>query len=326
MLQSNSKTIFICRKLVQTGFALYSLYIGIKFYDFFLWATGQSQVYVPRPASVEAFLPISALIGLKHFILTGVYDYVHPAGLTIFISVIIISFLFRRGFCGWICPVGFLSELLGIIGSKLKIQFRLVGIVAHLLYSIKYLLLFFFLYMVLWKMDLQQINAFLQSPYNLVVDGKMLLFFITPSKISIIVLGLLAGLSLLFRNFWCRFLCPYGALLGLTALLSPTSIKRDRKRCIGCKSCSKTCPASIDVDTKERIRVPECIGCMECIGACGDKKSLTVTIAGFAVNPLIIGIGSVLFFLGAWLIGYFSGHWNNSVPPFMWKRFYSIFF
>ncbi len=63
----------------------------------------------------------------------------------------------------------------------------------------------------------------------------------------------LVGLSFIIRNFWCRYLCPYGALLGLLALASPFQVKRDKETCIDCKKCEKTCPASITLTTKKPI-------------------------------------------------------------------------
>jgi len=71
------KWIKTLRTIIQAGFALFCLYGGYRYYLFYLWGTGQSSTYVPRPPSVEAFLPISALVGLKRLILSGRYD---PSG------------------------------------------------------------------------------------------------------------------------------------------------------------------------------------------------------------------------------------------------------
>ena len=50
--------------------------------------------------------------------------------------------------------------------------------------------------------------------------------------------------SVFVQNFWCRYLCPYGALLGLTSLLSPLRIRREPAACIDCAKCAKACPSS----------------------------------------------------------------------------------
>ncbi|MEJ2246406.1 MAG: 4Fe-4S binding protein [Acidobacteriota bacterium] len=100
------------RTTVQACFTLFCIFVGYRFYCFYLWTLDRSETFVSRPPSVEGFLPISALLGLKRLALTGQWDPVHPAGLTIFIAALAIAFLFRKGFCGWICPVGFVSNLL----------------------------------------------------------------------------------------------------------------------------------------------------------------------------------------------------------------------
>jgi hypothetical protein len=71
------------RFAAQAGFTLFCLYAGYRFYGYYLWMMDQSETFVARPPSVEAFLPISALLGLKRFVLTGRWDEIHPAGLTI---------------------------------------------------------------------------------------------------------------------------------------------------------------------------------------------------------------------------------------------------
>src|SRR5210317_763239 len=86
------------RMLVQAAFATFCLYTGYRFYQFYLWALDRSETFVPRPPAVEAFLPIGALVNLKRLVLTGIYDGIHPAGLTIFISALVIAILFRKGF------------------------------------------------------------------------------------------------------------------------------------------------------------------------------------------------------------------------------------
>ena len=325
-LSPGPRAISISRKIVQCCFALYAIYIGYRFYNFYLWAVGRSQIHVQRPSSVEAFLPISALVGLKQFLFTGVYDFVHPAGLTILLAALAISFLLRRGFCGWICPIGLLSEIMAWIGAKTGICFSLSGWKVYSLYAVKYLLLGFFIYIIFWKMDSTQATAFLRSPYNLTADGRMLLFFLQPGRTAVVVLVLLMVFSLLIRNFWCRFACPYGALLGLAAWAGPLYVRRDPKKCASCMGCARVCPASIEVYSKERIRLPECIGCMECVEACPEKGCLGPVAAGrFRINPYAVGAAVVLFFLGSWLAAQLTGHWDSRVPAHMWIRFYSIF-
>ncbi len=120
----------------------------------------------------------------------------------------------------------------------------------------------------------------MMTPYGLIADVKMLDFFRTLTLTGIIVLGILAGLSLLIQNFWCRYLCPYGALMGLVSLLSPTKIRRDTEACIDCGKCSKACPAHLKVDQLVQIRSVECSACLACVASCPVENALQ-----FALPP-----------------------------------------
>jgi hypothetical protein len=82
-----------------------------------------------------------------------------------------------------------------------------------------------------------------------------------------IVVATLAMASLFIQNFWCRYLCPYGALLGLTSWLSPLRIRRDAHACIDCSKCAKPCPSALPVDKLVTIKSAECTGCLECFKA-----------------------------------------------------------
>lgn len=311
------------RLSLQAAFALFCLYSGYRFYLFYLWAMGASEVFVARPPSVEAFLPISGLVGLKRLLLTGTFDEIHPAGLTIFIAALLIALLFRKGFCGWICPVGFTSNLIEKLGLKWQTIRRTPAWLDLPLLSLKYLLLGFFAFLILLKMDLQAIEAFNRTPYNLVVDAKMLLFFLEPGALTLWVLGFLVVVSFFARNFWCRYLCPYGALLGLIALVSPLRIKREAALCIDCHKCERVCPGSIRVAAKTSVNSPECLGCLECVAACPVADCLSVSAYGQRKLPALLlplGVLALFFTLWAWAVS--SGHWQPEIQLDVLKAYY----
>jgi len=314
------------RLVVQAVFTLFNVYVGFRFVAFLAWATGESDKFVGKPGAVEAFLPISALLAFRQWISTGQWDMVHPAGLTIFLAIVVMAFLFRKGFCAYVCPVGFLSNLVDRAGRKIKLSLVPHKWVDYPLTSVKYLGLGFFGYTVFLAMDLRSVQSFLTAPYNMVADAKMLTFFTEPSAISIMVVAALALFSLVFRNAWCRYLCPYGALLGLVSWVSPVAVTRDESTCINCGKCTKGCPAAIKVEEKMAVRSPECIGCMECVGNCPVEGCLTVKAAGRVRIPwLAVGVGCVLVLLGFWAWAQATGHWNVEMPPFMFKQIYTTF-
>ncbi len=328
------------RRSVQTILALYCIYIGYRFHGFMQWVGGNGPQAV-RPPSVEAFLPISALMGLKRLVLSGVWDNVHPAGLVVLVAAIAMAVLFRKGFCGYICPVGFASNILEALGKKMSLALTPPRWPDRLLASLKYILLTFFLYTTL-SMPLAAINRFLMSPYNLTADARMLAFFTSPSSTALIVLAALAVLGIVVKNFWCRYLCPYGALLGLFSWLSPLAVNRDESACISCGQCARACPSSLRVDQKIRVDSPECIGCAACIEACPVQGCLSLR-AGYIARPALpprpdaptrkpflssplplwtIGGGCLALLLLSYLLAEATGHWSNGLPSSMLRMLY----
>ena len=318
------RRINVLRRIVQASFTLFCLYSGYRFTLFYLWASGRSETFVSRPPSVEAFLPIGALVNLKRLLLTGQFDPIHPAGLTIFMAALLIALTLRKGFCGWICPVGFASNLAEAAGRKLKLLLTPPAWLDRLLLAPKYLLLLFFCYLILLRMDLAAIETFNSTTYNLVVDAKMLYFFLAPSTLTLWILIALAVLSFFLRNFWCRTLCPYGALLGLLALASPLRVRREEKNCISCSKCDRVCPGAIRVSVKASVLSPECIGGGECVSICPAKECLTLNAPGRRKLPLPALPAAVLtffFLFYGWAL--FTGHWHSQVPLEVLQKAYA---
>jgi polyferredoxin len=107
------------RFAVQLFFVALNLWIGVQFYLWVRWAeSGGRALEVSRPAGVEGWLPIEGLMQLKYFLFTGQVPRVHAAGFFLFVSFLLISFVFRKSFCSWICPVGTVSEYLWKLGRS----------------------------------------------------------------------------------------------------------------------------------------------------------------------------------------------------------------
>ncbi|AGA67782.1 polyferredoxin [Desulfitobacterium dichloroeliminans LMG P-21439] len=314
------------RRVVQILFVLMILYIGIQFMGFVnSYADPNATVMVPRPSGVEAFLPISALVALKSWLVTGIFDTVHPAGLVILLLAMALSLVFKRSFCSWICPIGTLSEGLAVVGRKLfGKNFVVPRWLDYPLRSIKYILLSFFIVFILIFMDGASAYGFLQTPYNMIADVKMLDFFKNLTGVGITVIAVLALLSLLFQNFWCRYLCPYGALMSLLSILSPWKIRRNADTCISCQKCTAVCPNQLKVAEAKSVWSPECSGCLNCVKSCPVKGTLEFSSPASRGRGLIldskgVAIAIVVIWFMVVALAKFTGHWETSIPPEMYK-------
>lgn len=315
------------RHIVQGVFLAINAWIGLQFY---LWVRffehGGSGLYVSRPAGVEGWLPIAGLMNTKYFFLTGKVPSIHPAAMFLFMAFAGMSLLLKKSFCSWLCPVGTFSEYLGKIGRKLfKQNLRLPKWVDIPLRGLKYLLLGFFFF-VIGAMSAEGLEGFMSTPYGLVADVKMLNFFRDIGFTAGIVIAILVLGSMVLQNFWCRYLCPYGALMGLVSLLSPIKIRRDAEACIDCGKCARACPSSLAVDKLVQIRSVECTACMACVAVCPAENALQFALpprrSGAvaqrwfrrSLRPLAVAAILAYLFIGTVLLARITSHWQTNLP------------
>lgn len=320
----STKSLRIIRAAVQWCFLLWVVGIGIRFGMFINSVeNGAAAPLVSRPPGVEGFLPIGALTSLKYWLASGEIHPVHPAALVIFLTILLMSLLAKKSFCSWLCPVGTLSEMAHKLGLRIfGRNFRVWRWLDITLRGIKYLLLLFFVKIILIDMPAAALGIFLDAPYWAVSDVKMLHFFTRMSATTITVLACLTILSLLYKNFWCRYLCPYGALLGVVSVVSPFKIRRNATGCTKCQHCTAACPSGLAVHSCTAVSSPECTGCLTCVGSCPESNVLAMQPI-FRKQPLPIWVYPVvvaLIFTTGIGAGMASGHWNSSLDYADYQR------
>jgi len=307
------------RKIVQYSFLALIVLIGVQFSLFVSQLEKGSLPTITRPPGIEGFLPISSLISFKYWLVTGIFNTIHPSGLIIFLVILATAILLKRGFCSWVCPFGLLTEYLNrlhrlIFGKNV----RLPRWLDYPLRSLKYLLLFFFIWAIIIKMNVRDLDYFIYSPYNMVADINMLHFFADISAFTFRVLAALLVLSILIRNFWCRYLCPYGALLGGLSFISIFKIHRNETTCTRCLQCTRICPVDIKVHKATGVISDECHGCLKCVAVCPEKDTLYISASKRSgiLNPLLYAAVICLLFIGGSVVGRLTGHWQTRISNY----------
>jgi polyferredoxin len=173
-------------------------------------------------------------------------------------------------FCGWMCFVGLFQDSCRYLGLFIKKEPIEVGEKAHsvLKYS-RYLIL-------IGSVTIGGLFLFpgkVWGNFAGLIKGHAV---INAAFYFLIILGVV---SLFTRRFFCRYLCTFGAKLGLFSLLRPITINR-KKSCISCNLCSKECPMKIKVDKINSLANPNCINCLNCVESC-PNSSLKVGLRNY---------------------------------------------
>jgi len=216
--------------------------------------------------------------------------------------------LFRRAFCGNICPFGALQEFFGTIGRKIfKRRITIPEKADKILRYLKYLVLAFFLITTI-LFGFLTIRAY--DPwvaYHHLFTGEMFSKYL----IGFIVLMATFVGSFFFDRFFCKYLCPMGAFLGLINRIGIFRIKRNTETCIDCSKCSDICPVNIKVDEKTQVQSSECINCNECVNVCPVDDTLYVaTRKDRKIKPIFVLIITVALFTGVIGVTTATGQFN----------------
>ncbi|MBF0152188.1 MAG: 4Fe-4S binding protein [Magnetococcales bacterium] len=251
-------------------------YHALFFLGLFLFLLLVSDFRHMRGYAVSLFLEADPLTAIAGF-LTSHTLY---KGLAWSLVILLPTLFFGRFFCSWVCPLGILNQAVGhLLNRRRPIDAYKMNSYQPV-FRIKYYLLAALLLLALMgglQTGLMDPIALMVRSFTVAVlpaiNGKEIAlyqhqpFFHGGILIAMIFLAILLANRFMTR-FWCRVLCPLGALLGVFALRAPLRIRRDVDRCTACSRCLQSCQGGCDPHAE--LRQSECHLCMNCLEACSE--------------------------------------------------------
>ncbi len=212
-------------------------------------------------ASLHALCPFGGVVTIYQYATAGTFvQKIHESSFVLMMIGFLLAILFGPVFCGWVCPLGTVQEWVSGIGRKLfrrRFNHFVPAKLDNILRYLRYLVLAWVLYMT------AATGTLIFAEY----DPYFALFNFWSDEVALgglAILGISLGLSLFVERPWCKYACPYGAVLGLSNLFRVFSIRRSETTCKADGACSILCPMNIPVDSQTTVRDHQCISCLEC--------------------------------------------------------------
>ncbi len=239
-----------------------------------------------RGGAFDAFCPFGGVETFWVYVTTGqTLKTTNLLSIAILISVLGLSLLVGRAFCGWMCPIGTLQDMLTRwtrrlsggkknprrgIKSKARYPIQVPQKVDRWLRYLKYLVL-------LGVLIASTMTVY--PPLWAFCPARALFSFhlTTPLLWSVLITFVIT--SMFIQRFWCKYLCPLGALLAVSNKIAPLRIVIDQDRCTSCHRCETDCPVDI-APIPENMRSLECVQCLECIETCAVSDTLDLKLGG----------------------------------------------
>ena len=212
-------------------------------------------------ASLHALCPFGGVVTIYQYATIGTFvQKIHESAFVLMVIGFVLAILFGPVFCGWVCPLGTVQEWVSKWGKKLfkrRHNHFIPNRIDHILRYARYIVLAWVIYITAMS------GKLIFSDY----DPYFALFNFWNGEVAwtaLAILGLTLGLSLFVERPWCKYACPYGAVLGISNLFRVFQIRRVASTCKNDGACSIMCPMNIPVDDVKTVRDHQCISCLEC--------------------------------------------------------------
>jgi len=214
------------------------------------------------------------------------------------VAAIILTIIFGRFFCGWVCPFGAIHHFVGFLGNRKKSLSQKVRLNRYRkAQSIKYFILILFLAMAAFPSIAATLQTGLLDPIPLVTRSFNLLLvpladrvfgltsatdrFYEGAWFILMIFFAAILLNLVIPRFYCRFICPLGALFAVIGRFAVWRIGKKQNECINCKLCEHSCEGGCE--PAGNIKISECVLCLNCLSDCKHQ------LIGYQTRPSLAG-------------------------------------
>lgn len=255
----------------------------VFFFVLFLWfcivATVGDKFWQLRNWPVNWFLQLDPLVAIGTILSTQKLYW----PLLWALVTVVLTIIFGRFFCSWVCPFGSIHHFAGFLGNRGKKVVEKIRLNKYRkAQCIKYLILVFLLVMAAFPSLAGTLQTGLLDPIPLVTRSVNLVLlpildkgtyltsvesrFYELSWLILAVFGAAVLLNLVIPRFYCRFICPLGAFFGIISRLAIWRIGKNKSECIDCKLCEKSCEGGCE--PSGNIKIAECVLCFNCREDC----------------------------------------------------------
>jgi polyferredoxin len=238
------------------------VFIGLIAINHVLAESGKELFGFIPSLSLHAICPFGAVESIISLVTAGtLVPKLQMSNIVISVLILVVTLVFGAVFCSFVCPLGTLQEWIGKIGKRIfkKKYNRFIPQKVHNV--LRYFRFITLLATVILTFNAGRLIFADVDPYY-----AMYHFFTDEVTIgSLVVLAVTMIGSLFVERPWCKYACPYGAVLGLVGKFSFFKIRRKSETCNSCTLCDRQCPVNIEISKYDKIGHSSCIRCMDCV-------------------------------------------------------------
>ncbi|NNU77145.1 4Fe-4S binding protein [Clostridium estertheticum] len=245
-------------------------------------------------------LAFSELKSIYTMIIKGNFNFITAfPSLIEFTTAIIITILLGRFFCGWVCAFGTYNDFLYLLSKKVfKINFKVNEEVDKVLKYVKYVVLLL-LVIVVWTMGSKVLDT--TSPWDAFAQITNFPQVLSDYTIGVALLLLITIGALFVERFFCRYLCPLGAVFNILSRIGILKIKKPTDKCGKCRLCTNNCSMGLSLYKVQSVCGGDCINCFKCIEAC-PRSNTKVNVLGENVNPQLASSVAIAAMVGLYAV------------------------